>query len=149
MKKKLLLRALLGFPLGVFITTTISILFSMAYVFHGYLAVTPALAARMGGQMPAVLLQYFLSGLLGSAVGALSLIWDMERFSIIKRTLLHFLGTVLVFLPVSVVLFWSPFSLTGTLFYLLIFVLLYFGIWLGQYLYYFFSLRHLNQNLPK
>ena len=150
MKKKTLIYCLLGFPIGVCINQILSLLIS-ALVSGGtqYYPVTPSLQAAAGGVLAGVLLQFIFSGLLGAASVGLTVIFQMERWSIAKQTFLHFLGLGLVFFPISFLAGWMPPSTTGVLLFIGIFILVYLTMWLAQYLYWRQALRRLNQSLPQ
>ena len=148
MKKKTLQYCLLGFPIGVSINQLLTLLIS--YLETGgtqYYPVPPSLQAAVGGVFPGILVQFFLSGLLGAASVGLSVIFQMERWSIAKQTLLHFLGLGLVFFPVSLLAGWMPPNTTGIFLFIAVFILVYVFLWLVQYIYWRRALRRLNQGL--
>jgi len=134
MWKKVLARAGVGFPLGVFLGYSITVMISWIDGGGAYRAVAPQLAAEMGSEMNAVLLQYLLSGVLGAATAAGSLAWEMEKWSITRMTAVHFLVLSLSMLPIAWFSHWMRRSASGFLGYLGIFVAIYAVIWLAMYL---------------
>ena len=134
MWKKVLARAGLGFPAGVFIGYTITIIISMTLGTGEYLPVSHELAAETGSVLNAVIAQYLLAGLLGAATAAGSLVWTMENWSITRMTVVHFLVLTLSMLPLAWFSHWMQRSASGVLGYLGIFLAIYLVIWLSMYL---------------
>lgn len=125
MKKKVIVRALLGFPLGVFIGYTITILSSAIFAQGYYAAVVPALIEECGSEIAAVILQYVLAGILGAACAASSVVWKIENWSFLRQTVIHFLIISFSMLPIAYFTHWMEHSLLG--------ILSYFGIFIGAY----------------
>ena len=69
MKKQLLLRGLLGFPIGIALGYLITILVSLGWGDGAYAPCMPALADAMGSEIGAVMLQALLCGLLPRMAG--------------------------------------------------------------------------------
>ncbi len=134
MKKKMMLRALLGFPVGVAIGYFITILISLSVGGGRYLAAAPALIASAGSEVAAVGLQALLCGLIGSVFAAASTIWEIETWSIARQTGLYFLVLLLALLPAAYLLHWMEHTLGGVLLYAGTFVGIFVVMWLGQYL---------------
>ena len=86
MKKKLLLRGALGFPIGYVITICISLMWAGGY----YSPCAPELAEALGNEISAVILQALLCGLLGAGFAASSVIWEMESWSLVRQTGVYF-----------------------------------------------------------
>lgn len=133
MKKELLKRMLLGAPLGLAISTLITIAISLTVGDGQYYAVVPSLARDMGSEINAVMLQAGLSMIYGAAWAGASVIWDAERWSLLKMTLVHLIVTSLATFPIAYFARWMPHSTTGILIYIGIFVGIYLAIWFSQY----------------
>ncbi|HWQ98260.1 MAG TPA: DUF3021 domain-containing protein [Clostridia bacterium] len=133
MKKELLKRCLFGAPIGLAISTVITIIISLIVGDGRFYAVVPSLAADMGSEINAVILQAVLSLLYGAAWAGASVIWDAEKWSLLKMTLVHFLVTSLATFPIAYFARWMPHSTTGILMYIGIFIAIYIGVWFGQY----------------
>lgn len=133
MKKEILKRCLLGAPLGLAISTIITIIISLIMGDGRYYAVVPSLAQDMGSEINAVILQAVLSMIYGAAWGGASVVWDAEGWSLLKMTVVHLVITSLATFPIAYLARWMPHSATGILLYFGIFVLVYIGIWLSQY----------------
>ena len=133
MKKELIKRCLFGAPLGLTISTIITIIISLTVGDGVYYAVAPSLAADMGGELNAMLLQTGLSMIYGAAWAGASVIWDADKWSLLKMTLVHLLVTSVASFPIAYFARWMPHSKTGILMYIGIFIAIYVGVWLGQY----------------
>ena len=133
MKKELIKRCLLGAPLGLAISTIITIAISLSVGDGRYYAVVPSLAQDLGSEINAVVLQALLSMVYGAAWAGASVIWDVERWSLLKMTLVHLLVTSLATFPIAYFARWMPHNTTGIVLYIGIFVAIYAGIWFSQY----------------
>lgn len=134
MKKKLILRGALGFPLGISVSHLITILLSLIWADGYYSPCVPELIQAMGNEIKAILLQAFLSGLLGTGFGAASVIWDIEHWSLVKQTGIYFGIVSLIMLPTAYCLYWTAHSAAGILSYFGIFILIFFLIWIIEWI---------------
>lgn len=133
MKKKIILRSLLGAPVGMAISYFITILISLAVADGNYYPVVPDLIADCGSEMNAVLLQTLFSLLYGAVWGGASVIWDMESWSLLKMTLLHLVICSIVTFPLAYFMQWMPHNVAGFLLYFGTFLAIYLIIWISQY----------------
>jgi len=133
MKKEILKRCLFGAPIGLASSTVITIMISLFVGDGVYYAVVPGFSQQMGGELNAVLLQAGLSMIYGAAWAGASVIWDAEKWSLLKMTLVHLLVTTLATFPIAYFARWMPHSTTGILLYITFFVVVYIGAWFGQY----------------
>ena len=133
MKKKLIFRCLIGAPLGVALSTLITVLISLTVADGNYYAVVPALAEDCGSELNAVLLQTVCSFLYGAAWAGASLIWETENRSLLWQTAVHFLVCSAATFPIAYVTQWMKHSLWGVLSYFAVFAGIYVLIWITQY----------------
>ena len=133
MRKKMILRSLLGAPVGVAISYLITILVSLAVADGNYYPVVPELIADCGSEMSAVLLQTLFSLLYGAVWGGASVIWDMENWSLLKMTLMHLVICSIVTFPMAYFMQWMPHNIAGFLLYFGTFLTIYLIIWISQY----------------
>lgn len=145
--KNIISRGLIGFPLGVFICITITIGISIASGTSNYLSVTPELTEQIGSELNAFILQYLLSGILGSALSIGSLIWEAEKWSLAKQTISHFLLTSTVLFTISYICKWVDRTLIAAFMYFLVFAGVYFIIWLFQYSFLKRKITRMNNKL--
>lgn len=145
MKKRAILRGLSGFPQGMAIGYTISIIISLCDGSGAYYPCTPALAAA-GSQAGAVLLQAVLCGLLGSLCAAASVIWEMERWSIARQTGVFFLMIALCETLVACLAGWIS-SWYSLMFNYGIFIVIFILIWGIRYRIWKARIRKINRQL--
>ena len=89
MKKKMIQRGLLGFPLGIAIGFVITVIISMCIGDGSFYPVTPELIDTMKNELNAVILQTILCGILGTGFAMASVIWEIDSWSLAaKRNLL-------------------------------------------------------------
>lgn len=134
MKKKVIIRCLLGAPIGLSISTMITVIISLTVGDGKYYAVVPELINDCGTEMNAVLLQTALSFIYGAAFAGASVIWENENWSLLKQTILHLLICSLATFPIAYAMQWMRHDIKGILLYFGIFVLIYAVIWLSQFL---------------
>ncbi|WP_434309336.1 DUF3021 domain-containing protein [Hominifimenecus sp. rT4P-3] len=149
MKKKLILRGILGFPLGITIGYCITILISLVWADGYYSPCVPELISVMGNEIYAVLFQALLSGLLGAGFGASSVIWEIESWSIVKQTGIYFGIVSVIMMPVAYFTYWMEHSMAGFLSYFGIFVLIFVMIWILQFVWGKQMVKKMNANLYK
>lgn len=133
MKKEILKRSLFGAPIGLASSTIITIIISLILGDGTFHAAVPSLIQDMGSEINAVILQAVLSMLYGAAWAGASVIWSIDKWSILKMTLVHLAVTSLATLPVAYFAQWMPHSASGILIYFGIFFAIYLGVWLSQY----------------
>lgn len=149
MKKKAFLRGLLGFPLGVFIGYSITILISIINANGYYSPCVPALIYEFGNEIRAVVFQAALCGVLGSSFAAASVIWEVEHWSIVKQTGLYFLVASITMFPIAYFTYWMEHSVSGFLLYAGIFAATFVFMWAVQYFIWKNKIKGLNKNLEK
>lgn len=142
-----LLRGLLGVPLGIALGHIISLLASLGLAGGEFSPCVPSLVQAMGSEVAAVALQTGLSGLLGAAFGAGSVVWSLDHWSLVKQTGVYFLIGSLAMLPIAYLAHWMEHSLRGILGYFLIYLAIFAGIWAIQYLTWRRRIGKLNQKL--
>ena len=147
MKKQILLRGMLGFPLGLAMGYLITIFISLTVSDGRYYPCVPELAAVMGNEINAVLLQAVLCGILGAGFGACSVIWQIESWGILKQTGIYFSIISVIMLPTAYVSYWMEHSLKCILSYFGIFVLIFATVWIVQYAAARHNVRKMNETL--
>lgn len=147
MKKKIMLRLALGFPIGVTIGQIISIVISLIWAKGYYAPCVPELAIAMGNEINAIVLQTILCGLLGMGFAASSLIWEIEHWGITKQTAIYFLLVSFIMMPIAYFTYWMEHSLVGFLRYFGIFALIFAIVWVIQFTIGRKNIRKMNENL--
>jgi|SRR3712207_1194544 len=133
MKKNIIQRGLVGFPIGITIGAIITICISL-YIGDGYFhPVVPEFIDTIGGELNAVIFQTALCGIMGTGYSMASIIWEIDSWSIAKQGGIYFLVACLIMFPIAYFTNWMEHSLLGVLAYSLIFVLIFIFVWLIQY----------------
>ncbi len=135
MKKKIIIRSLLGFPIGIAIGYLITILTSLVWAKGYYPPCVPELISVMGNEINAVILQTVLCKILGTGFAANSIIWEMYNWSLVKQTGIYFSIISVIMLPIAYLAYWMEHSVAGFFIYFGIFVLIFAVIWIRLRLY--------------
>ncbi len=133
MRKKIILRSLLGMPIGMTISYLITILISLAMADGNYYPVVPELTDACGSEMNAILFQALFSLLYGAVWGGASVIWEMEDWSLLRMTATHLAVCSIATFPIGWFMRWMPHTIAGSLLYFGIFLAIYLSIWFSQY----------------
>ncbi len=147
MLKKVLLRCLFGAPIGLAIGTIITIIISLVLGDGAYYAVVPELIQDCGSEINAVVFQSVLSLVYGAAWAGASLVWEVERWSILRQTVTHLIICSAATFPIAYFARWMPHNAHGILLYFGIFAAVYIVIWLTQYSAMKKKVDQLNQKL--
>lgn len=147
MKKKIILRSILGFPIGIAIGYLITIFISLVWTEGYYAPCVPELISAMGNEINAVILQALLCGVVGAGFAASSVIWEIENWGIIKQTGIYFTIASIIMLPIAYFLYWMEHSVVGFLSYFGIFVFIFVFIWIVEFVIGKQNVKKMNQNL--
>ena len=129
---KALRRALIGMPIGLLISTVITIIISLCKGDGHYYAVVPTLIEDCGSEINAVLIQFLCSLLYGAVFAGATVIWETD-WSLTKMTVIHLLVVAIITLPIAYFMQWMKHSLGGFLTYIGIFLAIYAAIWIIEY----------------
>ena len=147
MFKKFIKRALLGFIYGIFIGQTILILESLMMRDGNFYPVATSLVNLAGTKIGAVIIQYFLTGLLGTTFAATTVIFEMDNWSLIRQTLLHFIITSIVMYIAGFLCGWFPHTVVSTLIWFGVFIVVYVIFWISFSSYYKKKVQKMNEAL--
>lgn len=147
MKKKILLRSASGIPLGIAVGYVITVLISVVLGEGEYFPCVPQLIDEVGNELNAVILQTGLCALLGAVSAASSVIWEIERWSIVKQTGVFFLALSLAMMPIAYCLHWMERSPVGFLKYFGIFAAIFAVIWFVKCAVLFQNVKKMNEKL--
>lgn len=147
MKKQLIGRGLLGFPLGIAIGFVITVMISICAGDGSFYPVPPELIVTMGNELNAVVLQTLLCGIMGTGFGMASLIWEIDSWSLAKQSGIYFAIACVVMFPIAYVTNWMKHDAVGILSYVGIFVAIFAGVWLTQYFAWKMKIKKLNAKL--
>ncbi|MDD6225496.1 MAG: DUF3021 domain-containing protein [bacterium] len=149
MKKKLVLRCLLGAPVGFAVSMIITVIISLVIGDGNYYPIVPQMAENFGSEINAVVVQMILSFLYGASWAGASLIWQKEEWSLLRQTFTHLIVCSVFTFPVAYVCYWMPHNLTGVLSYFGIFFVIYFSIWISQYISIKSKIKKMNKKIAK
>ena len=149
MKRKLILRGLFGFPVGVAIGFVITIIISVCVGDGSFYPVTPELIVTMGNELNAVILQTVLCGIMGAGFAMASVIWEMDSWSLAKQSGIYFSVACIVMLPIAYVTNWMKHTVGGILAYVGIFVVIFLVVWLIQYSAWQRKIKKMNDSIKK
>lgn len=148
MKKKILLRSLVGAPVGVTISLIITIIFSLCTGHGEYFPAPHELVDWCGGNATtAVIVQMLCSLFIGAVGGGSSVIWEIEKWSLLKQTLIHFAVIAVPFIGISYVMNWLPHYIYGALGYTGAFIAMYVIMWCSIYFSIKSKIKKLNKQL--
>ncbi len=147
MKRKIILRGIIGFPVGIAICYIVTMLISLASPNGSYVPCVQTLTEALGSEIKAVIFQGLLCGIMGSWIGAISLIWDLEKISLVKQTGLYFILLSSIMLPVAYLNHWMHHSLMGIIQYVLIFLLIFVIIWAVEYVISWKNVQEFNKKV--
>ncbi len=149
MKKKLIQRGLLGFPLGIALEFVIAVMISMCVADGAFHPVAPELIETTGNELNAVILQTVLSGIMGAGFAMASVIWEIDSWSLAKQSGVYFAAACIVMFPVAYVTNWMRHDVAGVLSYVVVFVGIFVFIWLTQYFIWKSRIKKMNDGLQK
>lgn len=149
MKKKILQRCLVGAPIGLLICQIISIWISLAINDGTYYAVVPDLITICKSETNAVIVQTLCALVYGAVWGGISVVWEIDEWSILKQSIIHFCISSIVTFPIAYITRWMEHTLGGILFYFGIFAIVYLGIWISQYLSMKKNINQLNEKVKE
>lgn len=147
MKKRLIERGLLGFPLGIALGFVITVLISACIGDGVFYPVTPELLAALGNELNAVALQTLLCGVMGSAFAMASIVWEIDSWSLAKQSGIYFAIACVAMLPTAYVANWMRHSVVGVLSYIGIFVAIFLFVWLIQYFGWRRKIKKMNERV--
>lgn len=134
MFKEVLRRSAVGAVFGVTLSQLIAIIISLCIADGNFYAIVPDLAERMDSEVVAAIVQTVCSFLYGAVFGGMSMVWELDNWSILKQTVVHFSVVSVVTMPIAYVTQWMPHSILGAIIYFAIFAVSYTFIWLSQYI---------------
>lgn len=116
MRSKVIRNVMLGVLTGVFILYVGSIVVAIAIGNDQYYGAKEELVVFFGSVPMAMAFQLLTTGILGGLIGGISTIFNYDRFSILKSTIIHFLVVGSSFYAVSYMNYWIKHDLIGQFF---------------------------------
>lgn len=147
MKRQLIGRGLLGFPLGIAIGFVITVMISICVGDGFFYPVTPELIETMSNELNAVILQTVLCGIMGTGFAMASVIWEIDSWSLAKQSSIYFAIACIVMFPIAYVTNWMKHDAISILSYVGIFIALFAIVWLSQYFAWKSKIKKLNDKV--
>ena len=146
-KKEVIKRAIIGFMTGIFVGHTISILESLITHDGNFYAVSAALVELTGTNLGAVIVQYFLTGIMGAVFASSSVIFEMDEWSLLRQTATHFVIVSVLSYIAGFLCRWFPHTVGSTLIWFGVFIFVYIIFWVCFMLYYKNKVKKINEAL--
>lgn len=145
MRKTVIKKIVIGFLVGAACGNLISLMMSL---FSGgdIRLISEALGARLGTVL-GIAVQSVLSGIYGAVCVGGTVYYDIDDWSLLKATLIHYLSIMVSFSVVSAVLSWLPPDVLTYLAVILTFTFVFFIIWLVMYLRWKKQIAEMNREL--
>ena len=139
----------IGFAEGVIVGVIVTAILTTVDMADGTLYLcTPDFTALVGDPLLAFVVQVVVSGLLGVVAMGSSAVYSIEEWSLLKATLIHFVTAMTAFFVVAFFLRWlRPQDIGYNLAIFGILVLVYFLIWLCNFLSYKAQIEEINREL--
>lgn len=147
MKKKKFFYCMGGAVIGLASCLLIPIIISLIIGDGNFYPVVPALANDFEREIDAVLVQAIAGIFYGVVMVAASFIWEKEEWSILRRTVLHFIVCAVTIFPVAYHMRWMKRSIVGIVIYFAVFSFAYVMFWVIQYMEIKKQIKQLNEKL--
>lgn len=135
--KEAIKRGVMGASIGVFINQAIFVC----------IAFKDGLSGNVSIQM--MVNEFFISAILGFGIAAASIVFSIEKWSALRKTIVHFIIMSIFYFPASILGSWMPEDVVGKIGYVFIFILIYIICWFSYKIYWTRKLRELNYELKK
>lgn len=146
-KKEVAKRASLGFMIGVFIGQTILILESLMMRDGNFYPFTTGLLELAGTKIGAVVIQYFITGIIGSMFAGTSVLFEIDEWSLLRQTATHFIISSIVMYIAGFISGWFPHTVRSTIIWFVVFIVIYIIFWTSFTLYYKNKVQKINEAL--
>ncbi len=133
-RKKAFLRGVIGIPIGVTIGYGITVVMSLRFGGGSFSPVVPAMVEAFGAESVAVAAQFGLMCLMGFVFAFASCAWEVEEWSLLKQTVLHFCTITPTAMFVAWACRWAEYTPGGMWGYFGIFVVIYVTIFVIEML---------------
>ena len=148
-KSRVIFLSSMGFALGMMIGTIITaVTTTMEYADGNVYLCSKEFNAFIGNPLLAFVIQALVSGTYGMIGMGGSSVYYIERWSILRATVTHFIITVSCYYMTAFFLRWiSPSSVSDCFIMFIFFLIPYLMIWLSKYLAYKSQINEINKEL--
>ncbi|MDF2907079.1 MAG: hypothetical protein K0R34_2400 [Herbinix sp.] len=102
MIKNAVTRGLNSFMCAIAINVLLALIITVIVNKPGFVPLVPDYAAHFESEIIALLLQFVLVGLTSAAFGAGSVLLEIERWSLLKQSIIYFIVTTVIWIPISI-----------------------------------------------
>lgn len=149
MLKMAVKRGLIGAPIGVMICTAITIFISLAVGDGHFYPIPHELIDACGSEITAAVIQFVCSMVYGAVFGASAVIWQIEKWSLLRQTVTHLAIIAAVTFPIAYLMHWMEHSVGGVLGYMALTLAIYAVIWAAILLRIHRRIKRLNAEIRK
>ncbi|WP_455716115.1 DUF3021 domain-containing protein [Anaerosporobacter sp.] len=147
--KKGIVRGINSFMYSVTINVILSIILIVIVNKPDFLPIVPDYAARFSSGTLALLIQWMLIGLTSAAFGFWSIIMELERMSLLLQSILYFVLTAIVWIPVAIFCWSLGENVFSFITIVTSYVVSYIVTWIIQYRSCRDSIKKINQKLEE
>ena len=148
-KSRVIFLSSLGFALGMMLGTVITaVTATMEYADGTVYLCSKEFNAFIGDPLLAFVIQALVSGIYGMIGMGGSSVYYIERWSILRATVSHFIATVSCYYITAFFLRWiSPSAVSDCFIMFILFLIPYLIIWISKYLLYKSQINEINKEL--
>lgn len=128
--KKILNLSLSGVSLGICIGFLFALSFSLSYQTSYFMPSTPEFVNHFSSNTLATAASALLWACMGILSSVSPLVFRIEKWSITRQTIVHFVITFVFFTPLAILAGWFPLNIFWLISYTLIFLVIYVVMWL-------------------
>ena len=147
MLKNAIIRGIKSFIYAIAVNVLLALIITSLVNEPGFVPVVPDYAAHFDSNITALLLQFVLVGLTSAAYGAGSVIYELERWSLLRQSVVYFIATTVIWVPVSIFCWGINKYSTAFVSIITSYVSSYVIVWLIQYHLCKKSVSKINQKL--
>lgn len=114
-----------------------------------FIALTILLQSEQNIPISVIWSNMLSSMILGIYYGCSSFIFEIEKWSPLKQTIIHFILSFAIWLPIAIITGWVPLNLSTIFIGVIIFTVLYLLTWYGHFLYFKKVENDMNNLLKK
>lgn len=129
--KKLIKGLLLSVSEGITIGLLISVLFNYIYQNKYLLPSSPDFVNKFNSPLDALIVSIIIWAVMGMIFYFASYIFELERISVTKQTIYHFLVTYIGYTILTIYAGWFPLNIQWITIYTAIYILVYLFFWLS------------------
>lgn len=128
--KKTIKSSIYGMQTGIVLGLFISLVFNYLYGSSHYYPSSPQFSEHFTNPLNAVLVSIILWAIIGLLFSLGAIIFEVENWSLLKRTIINFFIYYLGFIPLAILAGWFPLNIYYLISFTITFILIYIIMWL-------------------